>query len=91
MKASSAIVTVGDTVTAGQQISAVGNEVGSFGCHLDIRISKVGSIDPAVSALTAGEDLGGPASSYGYVNPEEFYALFGMELCAQDTCKRNVS
>ncbi|MEC5152619.1 M23 family metallopeptidase [Cryobacterium sp. GrIS_2_6] len=89
MKLSDVSVTEGDRVTPSQPIALVGNEGPSTGCHLDIRINKTGSTDASVSALTDGVAQGGPASTAGYVNPEEFYALFGMELCAPDSCRRN--
>lgn len=91
MKLSDVSVTVGDTVTPNQAIALVGTEGPSTGCHLDLRINKTGSTNSAVSALADGMDLGGPATTSGYVNPEEFYALFGMDLCAADTCSRNIS
>lgn len=88
MKLSDISVKVGDTVTAGQPIALVGNEGPSGGCHLDIRINKQGTTDPAIAALKAGEDLGGPATSHGFVNPEEFYQAFGMDICPPDSCRR---
>jgi len=75
-------------VTAGEPIALVGNEGPSGGCHLDLRINKDGTTDSAIASLKAGEDLGGPPNSYGFVNPEEFYQAFGMELCEPDSCRR---
>lgn len=89
MKPSEIFVAPGDRVVAGQEIALVGDEGPSGGCHLDLRISKDGSIDPAVSALPAGEDLDGPASARGFVDPEEFYRAFGIELCPVDECRRS--
>ena len=89
MKLSDVSVKQGDPVTVNQPIALVGSEGPSTGCHLDFRINKNGSTDPAVSALQDGVAQGGPPSSAGFVNPEEFYALFGMELCAPDSCHRN--
>jgi murein DD-endopeptidase MepM/ murein hydrolase activator NlpD len=89
MKLSDVSVAVGDTVTANQPIALVGNEGPSTGCHLDLRINTAGSTDPAISALPDGVAQGGTANSAGYVNPEDFYALFGIELCATGTCSRN--
>ena len=88
MKLSDVSVTVGQSVTTGQQIALTGNEGPSTGCHLDLRIDKRGSTDGAISGLPDGQSLGGPAASYGYVNPEDFYRLAGMELCQPDSCRR---
>lgn len=85
MKLSDMIVDVGDQVAPGDQIGLVGNEGPSTGCHLDLRINVIGSTNQAVSELTRAESLGGPA---GWVDPEEFYRLFGLELCPPDTCRR---
>jgi murein DD-endopeptidase MepM/ murein hydrolase activator NlpD len=89
MKLADISVTVGEAVTADQPIALVGTEGPSTGCHLDLRINTAGTTDTAVAALTDGVAQGGPAATAGYVNPEEFYALFGMELCAPDSCTRN--
>ncbi|MBC7594934.1 MAG: M23 family metallopeptidase [Kineosporiaceae bacterium] len=89
MKLSEVAVTVGEPVTAHQKIALVGSEGPSTGCHLDLRINTAGSIDPAVSALPDGIAQGGPAVSAGFVNPESFYRLFGVELCAADLCRRS--
>ncbi|WP_104131472.1 M23 family metallopeptidase [Cryobacterium sp. M91] len=88
MKLSDVSVQVGDTVTTGQPIALVGNEGPSTGCHLDLRINTAGSTNDAVNTLTAGEDLGGPLASAGFVNPEEYFTLFGMELCPAGSCQR---
>jgi murein DD-endopeptidase MepM/ murein hydrolase activator NlpD len=88
MKLTDITVTVGQTVTAGQPIALTGSEGPSTGCHLDLRINKQGSTDPGVTALPAGEDLGGPAASHGFINPEEFYRLFNMELCQPASCQK---
>ena len=88
MKLSDVSVAEGDSVTPHEPIALVGSEGPSTGCHLDLRINKKGTINEAVAALKAGEDLGGPPSTYGYVNPEQFFALFGIELCPADSCHR---
>lgn len=88
MKLSEVSVAKGDSVTPNEPIALVGNEGPSTGCHLDIRINKKGTTNQAVAALKAGEDLGGPPSTYGYVNPEQFFALFGIELCPAGSCHR---
>lgn len=88
MKLSDITVEVGDPVTAGQPIALVGDEGPSGGCHLDLRINKDGTTDPAIAALPAAEDLGGPGYARGFINPEEFYDLFGMPLCQPDSCRR---
>ena len=79
------IVSVGDDVTAGQQIGVTGNSGPSGGCHLDLRINVVGNTNPTVAALPRSETIGGPA---GWVNPEQFYDAFGLTLCATDSCRR---
>ena len=65
--------------------SKTGSEGPSTGCHLDLRINVDGSTDAQVAGLTQSQDLGGPVS--GFVDPEEFYALFGLTVC-DDTCNR---
>jgi murein DD-endopeptidase MepM/ murein hydrolase activator NlpD len=89
MKLSDVSVRVGDSITPNQPIALVGSEGPSTGCHLDVRINKIGTTDAAVAALPDGVSQGGPTSTAGYVNPEEFYKAFGMELCAADSCSRN--
>jgi murein DD-endopeptidase MepM/ murein hydrolase activator NlpD len=91
MRLADVSVAEGDQVTPGQPIALVGNEGPSTGCHLDLRINTTGSTDPAVSALPDGVDHGGPPTTGGYVNPEEFYALFGLTLCPPDSCSRITS
>ena len=88
MKLSDVSVAEGDSVTPHEPIALVGSEGPSTGCHLDLRINKKGTVNEAVAALKAGEDVGGPPSTYGYVNPEQFFALFGIELCPADSCHR---
>jgi murein DD-endopeptidase MepM/ murein hydrolase activator NlpD len=89
MKLSDVSVKVGDSITPNQPIALVGNEGPSTGCHLDLRINKTGSTDAAIAALPDGLAHGGAANSAGYVNPEEFYKVFGMELCGAESCSRN--
>ena len=81
---SSEDVKVGDDVVAGQQIARVGNSGPSTGCHLDVRINVIGNTNSIVADLPRAETIGGPV---GFVNPEEFYEAFGLELCG-DTCRR---
>lgn len=88
MKLSDVSVAVGDAITAGEPIALTGSEGPSGGCHLDLRINKDGTTDSAIANLKAGEDLGGPPASYGFVNPEEVYQVFGMQLCEPDSCRR---
>lgn len=88
MKLSDVSVSVGDTITAGQPIALVGSEGPSTGCHLDLRINTAGSVNAAVNGLTRAEALDAPASAAGFVNPEDYFALFGMELCAAESCAR---
>ena len=76
-------VRIGDPVTTGEQISAVGNEAPATGCHLDLRINVIGSTDSRMTALPV--DPRAP----GWVDPEDFYAALGGTLC--DTrCHRNI-
>jgi murein DD-endopeptidase MepM/ murein hydrolase activator NlpD len=89
MKPTDILVDQGDPVRADQIIALTGNEGPSTGCHLDLRIDKTGSTDPAVAALADGPDHGGPPATAGYVDPEEFFALFGLQLCAPGSCTRN--
>ena len=58
-------------------------------------IAEFGKLQDAAPAIPFAEllpqlteDLGGPPNSYGFVNPEEFYQAFGMELCQPDSCRR---
>lgn len=86
MYKSDRIVDVGDTVTAGQRIGAVGNVPPSGGCHLDLRIDVTNNTNPQVAALPRSESIGGPD---GYVDPDDFMRLYGIELCPNDgTCRR---
>lgn len=75
---SSYLVRVGDRVTPGQHIAAVGNEGPSTGCHLDIRIDKTGTTNPGIAALDGYNRYGeaGP-----YINPALYFAVYGLELC----------
>jgi murein DD-endopeptidase MepM/ murein hydrolase activator NlpD len=75
-------VAEGDPVETGQQITAIGNEAPSTGCHLDIRVNAFGTTNAAVAALA--DDPQAP----NWVDPEEFYTLYGQTLC-DDTCSRN--
>ncbi|MBT2519070.1 M23 family metallopeptidase [Streptomyces sp. ISL-90] len=87
MKQSDHLVKTGDQVAAGQQIGSVGNEGPSTGFHLDIRIKVTGSTNPAVAALPV--DPGVAAAGWaGYVNPEDYFKLWGMDICPTDWCKR---
>lgn len=82
------LVAVGQQVDAGAQLGATGNSGPSGGCHLDLRINVDGNTNAQVAALTIAKELGAPEQYWGFVNPEEFYALFGIELCGED-CGRN--
>lgn len=82
------VVDVGDTVTAGEQIAAVGNVPPSSGCHLDIRINVADNTNPEVATLQRSEALGATGYNRNFVNPEEFMRLWGVEVCPLDTCRR---
>lgn len=86
MRLADTLVKAGDKVTPGQQIGAVGNEGQSTGCHLDLRINVAGNTNPAIASLKLSQALGAPRPDF--VNPEEFYKLFGLELCPPDSCAR---
>ena len=60
----------------------------SGGCHLDLRINKNDTTNKAVAALQEATDLGAPAMYAGYVNPEEFLRLYGIEICPPASCRR---
>lgn len=86
------LVDVGDTVEAGQQVGVVGNVPPSGGCHLDLRINVANNTNPDVATLIRSQDETRilPATeswNYDYVNPENFFALWGMELCPVGSCK----
>ena len=64
---------------AGQQIGVVGNSGQSSGCHLDFRVNTIASTDPAVLALP---HIGVGYVPPGYVDPEAYMRLYGIELLA---------
>ncbi|WP_238476472.1 M23 family metallopeptidase [Agromyces mariniharenae] len=76
------LVRPGDRVAAGQQISAVGTQPPSTGCHLDVRVNPEGATDPRVLALVPDPGAG------GWVDPEEFTRAFGVGLCGPEVCTR---
>ncbi|GAB2528423.1 M23 family metallopeptidase [Paramicrobacterium agarici] len=78
-------VDVGDVVQAGQQIAKVGDVAPATGCHLDLRINVSASSNAQVNSLPQAQTIGGPA---GYVDPTDFMALFGIELCPAEWCTR---
>ena len=87
MRKSDHLVNIGDQVAAGQRIGSVGNEGPSTGAHLDIRIKTTGTTNPQVAALPVDAGVAG-AGWRDYVNPEEFFALWGMDICPTDWCQR---
>ncbi len=83
------MVKVGDDITAGQQIGLTGNSGPSGGCHLDLRINVAGNTNPQLDTLVLSQDEGAPSLYWNFVNPEAFYALYGMELCGgAGECRR---
>lgn len=78
----------GDSVTAGEQLAITGTNGPSTGCHLHIQIDKAGSTNAQVSALKDAHDDGDPdAYAATTVDPNQFFALFGVTLCGSD-CKK---
>lgn len=78
----------GDPVTAGEQLAVTGTNGPSTGCHLHIQIDKAGSTNQQVSALKDAQDDGDPdAYAATTVDPNQFFALFGVTLCGAD-CKK---
>lgn len=78
-------VSVGMTVTAGQQIGVVGDESPATGCHLDIRIDVTGNTNPAIQALPRGDAAAGTGN---YINPIDFFHLYGLDICPNTWCKQ---
>lgn len=93
MYKSQRLVDVGDTVEAGQQIGVVGNVPPSGGCHLDLRINVANNTNPEVAQLILSQNdtrLPRPATlpeHQNFVNPEDFFALWGVDLCPVGTCQ----
>lgn len=79
---SSRPVAIGDPVYAGQQIAAVGTVPPSTGCHLDVRVRAAATTDERVASLVPWK------GARGYVHPEQFTRLFGIELCPAELCWR---
>lgn len=77
-------ISVGDKVDAGQRIAAVGSEGPSTGCHLDVRVNIAGNTNAAVSDANLTVSTEAPGGDW--VNPEEFFAVFGLEICPNDWC-----
>jgi murein DD-endopeptidase MepM/ murein hydrolase activator NlpD len=76
------LVRIGDTVQKGQQISAVGSAPPSTGCHLDVRVNVTDNTNPAVDQLQRFPEVP------GYVNPEAFFELYGLDICPPEWCRR---
>lgn len=74
-------VEVGQTVTAGQPIGKVGSGNGAYGAHLHVEIDVAGNTNTAVAGLHVNY-CGGLKS----VNPNDFYAIFGVVLCPNGGC-----
>lgn len=87
------LVDVGDTVEAGQQIGVVGNTPPSSGCHLDLRINVANNTNPEVAKLILSQNdtrLPYPATRpehQNFVNPEDFFELWGVDLCPVGSCQ----
>lgn len=93
MYKSQRLVDVGDTVEAGEQIGVVGNVPPSGGCHLDLRINVANNTNPEVAKLILSQNdtrLPRPATlpeHQNFVNPEDFFELWGVELCPVGSCQ----
>lgn len=93
MYKSQRLVDVGDVVQAGQQIGVVGNVPPSGGCHLDLRINVANNTNPEVAKLVLSQNdtrLPRPATlpeHQNFVNPEDFFALWGVDLCPVGSCR----
>jgi murein DD-endopeptidase MepM/ murein hydrolase activator NlpD len=59
MKKADLMVAAGDTVTAGQQISRIGSEGQSTGCHLHFQVDDPNPIDPVPFLAAHGVALSG--------------------------------
>lgn len=87
------LVDVGDTIEAGQQIGVVGNVPPSGGCHLDLRINVANNTNAEVAKLVLSQNdtrLPRPATlpeHQNFVNPEDFFALWGVDLCPVGSCQ----
>jgi murein DD-endopeptidase MepM/ murein hydrolase activator NlpD len=93
MYKSQRLVDVGDTVEAGEQIGVVGNVPPSGGCHLDLRINVANNTNPEVAKLILSQnDTRLPRSAtlpehQNFVNPEDFFDLWGVDLCPAGSCQ----
>ncbi len=93
MYKSQRLVDVGDIVEAGQQIGVVGNVPPSGGCHLDLRINVANNTNPEVAKLILSQNdtrLPRPATlpeHQNFVNPEDFFELWGVDLCPVGSCQ----
>ena len=81
-----------EQAVAGQQIGVTGNVQPSGGCHLDLRINVADNTNPDVATLirSQNETRIAPTTqswNFDYVNPEEFFALWGVDLCPVGSCK----
>jgi murein DD-endopeptidase MepM/ murein hydrolase activator NlpD len=88
MYPSTMLVKVGDPVDAGEKIAMTGDNGPATGCHLHVGIYMVGNTNKALDVLPLSQTLAGGAGNPGFVDPEAFYALFGIELCPSDSCRR---
>lgn len=86
MKKSERFVEVGDQVEASQAIGRVGSEGPSTGCHLDVRVNIAGNTNSAVKK--ADLDVSTEAPGGDWVNPEEFFKIFDLEICPAKWCSR---
>lgn len=82
MYKSQRLVDVGAKISAGQQIGVTGDVAPATGCHLDLRINVAANTNPDVAKLPIDPRMP------GWVSPEAFMRLYGVELC-DAACKGN--
>ncbi|KRE28256.1 peptidoglycan DD-metalloendopeptidase family protein [Agromyces sp. Soil535] len=80
MPASTYKVRAGDTVRPGQQLGEIGTEGQSTGCHLHLAVTTTGTTNQQIASIPQS------TARPGYIDPAEFYRLFGVDVCPSDRC-----